>query len=131
MAEPHREHDTVLLAEVRLLRAEVTALRRSIEHQPARKRAQQFLAAIAGHAGTRAFSASELVRHAALRDSDELRNAIVARCGALVARKVGRALRGIEGQQLGGLMVCRVGADRDGLLWLVRACEFDEANSYA
>jgi len=68
-------------------------------------------------AGSRLFSAAELVDHAQLTTAGGLRDAIASAVGALNARKVGKALRRLEGQELAGLLVVRVGADREGAIW--------------
>ena len=114
-----------LIDEVRGLRAEVRA---ALEEWKAKgsnatsgrnaATEEALLRAIAKYAPDRAFSNAELVVHAG--KVPELRAAIVAAVGALNARKLGRALRRVEGVNLGGLAVGRIGDDGAGLVWFIK-----------
>jgi hypothetical protein len=64
----------------------------------------------------RYFSAAELVEHSALDVAAQLREAIAGRN----ARKLGWALKRLEGRAIGGLVLYRTGdEDRGGLVWKV------------
>ena len=82
--------------------------------------AARLLAAIYARAGDRTFVAAELCEHAALPGAEALAAAIIKAVGSLNPRKVGRALRAVEGEPLGGLVVRRIGDDRLGLVWSVQ-----------
>ncbi len=65
-------------------------------------------------AATKAWTGRELVAH----DDPHLHGAIVRAVGsAHTARRLGKALRRIEGQDFEGLTVRCCGQDRDGLIW--------------
>jgi hypothetical protein len=102
------------------LRAEVAEVRALLERRaPAPDAAvEALLRAIAKYAPDRAFTTAELVVHAG--KVPELRGAVVAVVGGLNARKIGRAFRRVEGVNLGGLTVVRIGDDGAGVIWCVK-----------
>lgn len=69
------------------------------------------------------FCVSELLLHAEVvadRSADlRLRAAIVAACGSINGRRLGKLLSRIEGKDVDGLKVVRVGTSRDGIIWQV------------
>jgi hypothetical protein len=65
----------------------------------------------------KAFSAREVMQHAALVD-DSLRDALAA-AGLSNARQLGRWLRSVENQTIAGVVLTRIGLDRDGVVWRV------------
>jgi hypothetical protein len=93
---------------------------------PVDERAGKLLAVIAEHVGDRVFSSAELVTHARLAPA--LRFAIVESFGALNARRIGKWLRRVEGQVLGGLRVERIGADALGVAW--RVCRVSDSETH-
>lgn len=113
-----RDPALVLLAEIRDLLHEI------LDALPAHPRTGEsrhsggaaLLAAIAAHAGERVFSAAEVARHAGVVTSD-LEDAIIGSCGAVNARRIGKYLARIEGLNLGGRAVRRVGSDASGAIW--------------
>jgi hypothetical protein len=77
--------------------------------------------AIAAATGGRIFTASEAVEHARLDGQEALGAAIAGVCGgSLNPRRLGKALRRIEGSDVGNVVVERVGADGSGVLWVCR-----------
>lgn len=116
-----------LLAEQRQLREELQALRSSVERgrdKPAPPAGiAEHLRAISAMVEGRSFSINELLAHAAiLSEGKALREVIVGMVGALNGKRLGKLLRRIEGQDIGGLRVERVGADRLGAIWVLRVC---------
>ncbi|MGE0875665.1 MAG: hypothetical protein AB7O31_13460 [Burkholderiales bacterium] len=111
-----------ILAEIRALRADVRAMaeRGRRRHRPADH--GEHLRAIAAVVGSRLFSVNELLRHATLTDDGELRGALVGIAGALNGRRIGKVLREVEGQNIDGLRIERVGEDRQGITWTLRVC---------
>ena len=103
------------------------ALRAALERERPRHQAPDaagLLRAIDAEIGARVFCCAELLEHAALPSASALRGAIVASIGpAMKPQRLGKFLRRIEGRDLDGLMVCWVGADRDGATWMVRVRE--------
>jgi hypothetical protein len=98
---------------------ELRGLRTSLAAHP-----QDLHADLAGHLRTvsavvegRAFSVRELLAHAAIPEGEALRSAILGMIGTLNGRRLGKFLRRIEGQDIGGLSVERIGGDRDGAVW--------------
>ncbi len=87
--------------------AELRAIRRLLEARqtPRDERHAPLVAAIAQAAGGAAFTVAELLQHALVDPA--LRAAINGQSG----RQLGRLLRRIEGQELGGLVVERIGED--------------------
>jgi hypothetical protein len=84
---------------------------------PSDARYTELVRAIAKSAVDRVFSSAELVAHCEV--TPELADAITAAVGGLNARKVGRALRRVEGMDLDGLIVTRVGSDSNGVSWRI------------
>jgi hypothetical protein len=118
------------LALLRQIAADVQALRAAFERRPdavpTPDVAAPLVQAIAATCGDLAFSAAELVRHAALPEFATLRAALIAAVGELNARRIGKWLRKVEGVDLGGLRVIRLALDRDGVVWqIVRVCAFE------
>jgi hypothetical protein len=105
-------------AEALLLLREIRDLLREQRRVPRDGRHVALLAAIAEEAAETVWSARELVDHA--RVSEPLRSALLAACGALNARKTGKLLARLEGVDLAGLLVERIGADGSGIVWTVR-----------
>ena len=110
---------------LRELVAEVAGLRCAMERprqlQDDRAAVLEMLTAINSAVADRAFTARDILAHAALPQSWRLQTAIGAVVGAgSPARTLGRALRRIDGLALGGLSVQRIGENRDGAIWLVR-----------
>jgi hypothetical protein len=99
--------------------AEVRAVRRLLEARQAPRddRHAALLQAIAGAAGTAAFTAAELIAHAQVEGA--LRSALMASCG-MNARKLGRMLRRLEGAELGGYAIERCGEESAGVIWTVK-----------
>jgi len=71
------------------------------------------------------FTVSELLEHAEVvagRAGDQrLHDAIVAACGAVNGRRLGKRLGRLEGRAIDRLRVVRVGVGRDGIAWRVVA----------
>jgi hypothetical protein len=67
----------------------------------------------------RVFTSAELAAHAEMPEAAELREAIVAAVGSLKPRHIGMALRALDGRDVEGLVVRRVGEDRDGANWMI------------
>jgi len=74
---------------------------------------------IAEAVGARTFSGWEVVDHARLPGAADLRAAVVAAIGSENSQRLGKRLQRVEGQDVGGLRVVRVGVDRDGVLWRI------------
>jgi len=91
--------------------------------QPGDSRCAGLAAAIRAAVGDRAFSSAELVVHCEV--VPELAQAITAAVGGLNTRKLGRALRRVEGMDLDGLIVTRIGQDSSGVCWRIRLFEPD------
>jgi hypothetical protein len=109
-----------ILEEQNALQEEVRSLRAALEERrrPAPDAAgEALLRAIWRHAKGYSFGAAELIRHAALADAVELREAL----GGRNARALGRLLRRPEGRELAGLVLYREAEARDGLVWRVSA----------
>ena len=111
-----------LLREIRdlLRRAEDRATGRRV---PRDDRHVALVRAIAGAARGLAFTSAELIAHAQVEGA--LRDALVA-CDALNARRLGKLLRRIEGVEIGGLVVERVGESGEGVVWVSRVSEARE-----
>ena len=71
------------------------------------------------------FTVSELLLHAEVvadRAADQrLHDAIITACGTVNGRRLGKLLGRLEGRELDGLRVVRVGVGRDGIAWRVVA----------
>lgn len=98
---------------------EVRRIRELLERRqvPRDERHVALVQAIAAAAGTAAFTSAELLAHAQVEGA--LRDAINAACG-MNGRKLGRALRRIEGLDQGGLVVERIGEDSSGVIWCAK-----------
>ena len=97
-----------------LILAELRAIRALLERKaPRDERHDVLVQAIAVAANGAAFSVSELLAHAQV--SESLRSSILASCGELNGRKLGRLLRRIEGAE-----VQRCGEDSSGVIWIVK-----------
>lgn len=108
-----------MLAELRELRADVAG--RGAPRQAGPETAALLLA-IRAAVGEYVFTCADLVEHAALPAAADLQGAIVAAIGSLQPRRIGKALRAIDGCDVEGLTVRRHGSGRDGVEWKV--CEF-------
>ena len=86
--------------------------------EPGDVRYSELVRVIAATTRERVFSSAELIAHSELVPG--LRAAIVSAIGSLNARKLGRALRRVEGTDIAGLVVARVGADSGGVSWRIR-----------
>lgn len=75
------------------------------------------LLAVAEAVADRAFSAAEVIAHARLVDG-ALRAALEA-AGVTNGRKLGKVFRRLEGHEIAGLRLVRLGAERDGIVWRV------------
>jgi hypothetical protein len=102
--------------EVRGLRADLAPRWRT----PTRADLGEHLRAIAAVVGGRIFSVAELLEHAAIPEGEALRAAIVALVGSTNGKRLGKFLRRIEGEEIAGLRVERVGEDRLGAAWVLR-----------
>lgn len=98
-----------ILGELRAIRAAIAPG----PHAPLEPGAEALVLAISAHAGDLLFCARELVEHS------RLRAAIVAAVGELNSRRLGRLLRRLEGREIAGVRIERVGEDRDGVAWRV------------
>lgn len=65
------------------------------------------------------FSAADVIRHALVARA--LRDALTA-ADCENPRSLGRLFRRIEGREIDGLTLVRVGEDRHGLVWVLRVC---------
>lgn len=63
------------------------------------------------------FSAPELCSHALLPENNLLRNAVVATCGEVSARRLGQLFAKWKGVDLAGLRIDAIGSDAAGILW--------------
>lgn len=86
---------------------------------PQRPNVGALLRAIFERVGDRVFVAPELVEFALVADAEELRGEIVRAVGALNPRRLGKRLAEVEGEEVDGLRLRRVGADRGGICWQV------------
>lgn len=71
--------------------------------------------------GDYVFTCADLVEHAALPGKAALSAAIVSAVGSMNPRRIGKALRAVEGIDLDGVIVRRTGSGRDGIEWRVCA----------
>jgi hypothetical protein len=107
----------------RVLLAELRAIRTLLERQRFRRvmvsdSARELLQALAGIAPGLMFTSGEIVGHAAIDAS--LRALLEACCQPVSTRRVGRFLKRIEGLDLDGYRIERIGDAREGALWAVR-----------
>lgn len=86
---------------------------------PRRREVGVLLRAIHARVADRVFVAPELIEYAEISDAEELRSAILAAVGSLNARKLGKLFARVEGEDLGGYRLRRVGTDRAGITWQV------------
>jgi len=86
---------------------------------PQRPEVSALVAAIHGRVADRVFVAPELVEFAEVAAAEELRGAILAAVGSLNPRRLGKRLAEIEGEEIDGYRLRRVGADRGGICWQV------------
>jgi hypothetical protein len=104
------------------------ALRELAEHERPRQPQDlgadvgEHLRAISAAVGDRVFSVAELLAHAAIPEGEALRAAIVGLLGSLNGKRLGKFLRRIEGQDIAGLCIERIGEDRSGVAWILRVC---------
>jgi hypothetical protein len=115
------ERVDALAARIAAIGAQVDEIRaaRRPRQRPLEPGAEALVQAIAEHVGKLLFAARDLVNHAQLRAGSGLCEAILAVCGALSGRRLGKFLRRVEGREIGGQKIVRVGADRDGATWRV------------
>ena len=107
-----------LTLEVRALSARIDALCAERERRPPDEPAvRPLLHAIALATGGRKFTVAELFEHAEV--VEPLRDAIVDVVGEINGRRLGKLLRRLDGRELDGLRVARIGADREGISWCV------------
>jgi len=106
------------------IRDELRGLRADLARRGADPQADaataDLLRLITDAAGTSRFSAWELVEHSRLPIRAGLRGAMAAAGAAENCRRVGKLLKRIEGVEVDGRCVVRVGADREGAIWQVR-----------
>jgi hypothetical protein len=107
-----------ILVELRGLRADLAPRRPT-----PRADFGEHLRAISAVVGNRVFSVNELLEFAGLPEGEALRAALVALVGSLNGRRLGKFMREIEGRDVAGLRVERVGEDRLGIAWVLRVCE--------
>lgn len=86
---------------------------------PRRREVGVLLRAIHARVADRVFVAPELIEYAEISDAEELRSAILAAVGSLNARRLGKRFAEIEGEEIDGYRLRRVGADRGGICWQV------------
>lgn len=116
--------DLLLKGQQRLF-SEVAALRQAFETSRRREPSPQadtaadMLRAIRANCGEYVFTCADLVEHATLPAAEDLRAAIVTAVGSLSPRRIGKALAALEGRDIGGLSVHRLGSGRDGVEWRV------------
>lgn len=89
------------------------------KNPPLRRVLGALLGAIFGRVGDRVFVATELIEYAEVADAEELRSAILAAIGSANPRRLGKAFAEIEGEEIDGYRLQRVGADRGGICWKV------------
>jgi hypothetical protein len=107
-----------LLAAMRAVLGELAAMRPAKHAHASAAADTTLVASIVAVAGERVFTAGELIEHAAV--DAELCEALAA-VGARNAKRLGKALRRMDGVDLGGWRIERVGQDRTGALWRVFA----------
>ncbi len=105
------------------IRDELRALRVAIQGRQSAPDAASvdFVRAVHLAVAGRVFTSGDLAAHAALPAAGALRGAILGVCRAVGARPIGRALRRLEGHDIDGYCVERIGVERDGIVWRV-AC---------
>lgn len=106
----HVDEHAALLGELAELRKRVEAL----EARHVRRDDRVVLIAIGESVRGRVFSAAELFTHAT--NDPTLADAL----RGLTAKRLGKYLRTLANRPLAGLMLQRVGRDRDGSIWAVQ-----------
>jgi hypothetical protein len=106
-----------LLRELVALQRQILAALERQQRPDANSKHVWILPALAVAVADRAFSAREVMQHAALADG-ELRAALDG-AGLSNGRKLGKFLKGVEGQTIAGIRLERIGIDRDGVIWRV------------
>ena len=101
-----------VLAEVRGLRGD--SARRA--GRPDAEADARLVLVLAAAAGSRAFAATDVLRHATV--DRELCAALEA-AGLQAPRQIGQALRRVRGRAVGGFVVARIKRDERGALWTV------------
>lgn len=110
-----------VLAEQRLLRAELRALAEIVAPAPTLSESDASLAhAIAATVGGRAFTVKDLLEYA--EGAPALRAAILDAVGGFKARRLGKKLASLEGVSFGDFRLVRLRDERAGVL---RVCEFE------
>ena len=121
--EDRRTHELLeaLIEEIRGLRAELGNRRDAAPRVDREDRdlLDGILPAIASATGARAFTVSELQRHARLAEFANLRAAIDRAGGG---NRLGRLLKRAAGYEIAGLRVEHIGEDREGLVFTVASC---------
>ena len=117
---------------LREIRDEIRGLRADLAGRGADPRGQhadlaEHLHAVAVIVERRIFSINELLAHAAIPEGEAIRAAIIGMVGSLNGKRLGKLLRRIEGENIGGLRIERVGEDRLGAAWVLRECESRKA----
>jgi hypothetical protein len=107
----------ILVAEIRGLREDMNRPGRRLA-APDREALVGLLPILAAAVADRAFTVRELRDHASLPNQLVLRGAIEASGGP---NKLGRLLKRGDGFDVAGWRVERIGNDRDGLVWRMRA----------
>lgn len=105
-----------ILAELRRINGTLTAGRPVAHNDVA---VSELVRAIYSTIGDRLFSCGELLVHAETVQATNLIAAIVAVCGAMNARMVGKALARSEGRIFAALSVRRRGSDASGIVWQI------------
>ena len=100
-----------------------SALEQGVPRAPARvtEADVELVRCIAAVCGPKQFSAWEVIEHARLPASQGLRAAILESIGVENSRRLGMRLRRLEGEDVCGLRVVRVGSTREGADWAIRA----------
>jgi hypothetical protein len=117
--------ESQILAELREIRAELRVLAalferkklRRVEVDPAITRFMQALSR-AAPVGV-LFTSAEVVAHSRVEGEEELRDSLVAACGAPSSKRVGKLLRRLEGIPFARGSVVRVGSACNVALWSI------------
>jgi hypothetical protein len=120
-------NDTALVAAMGQLTAAIDALRADLAAaRPTRaddSAAVALLREIVHALGDHVFCCVDLLQRVPSPDDERLRAAIVAACGSLSPRRIGKLLRRHEGRDMSGLRIVRTGRmEREGVVWMVKAC---------
>ena len=110
-----------ILVELRAIHATLAAARPAASVND--DSAADLLRAIAATTQGLKFTVSELLEHAEVvadRAADQrLHDAIITACGTVNGRRLGKLLGRLEGRELEGLRIVRVGMGREGIAWRV------------